>query len=205
MSAIWYKDPAAFFDISTMLQIFPQDDMSYAGKLNSIFRLSIYVTIVMFALTNDKNAVLFAIGVGTMTYILYYMDTTRREEPYNDSMYDANTNATTGAAMDGKKCTFPTKENPFMNVLMNEYNDNPEREKACMINERVNKYVDKYFNDNLYRSIDDIYHKNASDRQFYTMPSTAIPNDQDQFARWLYEIKDKTCKEGNGLKCKYFS
>lgn len=208
MSNIWYQDLTAFFSISTMLQIYPKDDMSYAEKLNALFRLSIYVTLVMFALTNDKNTFLFAISIGFITYILYYIDETRDETEGYGGIDDSSASSSQtgdGAEKRKRRCTFPTKENPFMNVLMNEYEDDPERRQACAMNDKVNKYVDKYFNENLYRSVDDIYHKNSSDRQFYTMPSTVIPNGQDDFARWLYGIKDKTCKEGNGLKCKYFS
>ena len=40
-----------------------------------------------------------------------------------------------------------------------------------------------------------------SSRQFYTNPSTTIPNDQEAFAKWLYYNPEKTCKEGNGLEC----
>ena len=87
---------------------------------------------------------------------------------------------------------------------MNEYAENPKRKKACKINNKVNEYIDQYFNEDLYRSVDDIYNKNASERQYYTMPVTEIPNNQDKFAQWLYGNDEKTCKEGNLLKCKYF-
>ena len=32
-------------------------------------------------------------------------------------------------------------------------------------------------------------------RQFYRMPSNKIPNDQTGFAKWLYQLPNKTCKE----------
>ena len=31
-------------------------------------------------------------------------------------------------------------------------------------------------------------------------PNTTIPNDQESFAKWCYEVP-KTCKEGNGNQC----
>ena len=37
------------------------------------------------------------------------------------------------------------------------------------------------------------------------MPNTTIPNDQIEFAKRLYGIEGKTCKEGNGKKCKYYA
>ncbi len=37
-------------------------------------------------------------------------------------------------------------------------------------------------------------------RNFYSMPSTTVPNDQTGFANWCYKLP-KTCKEGNGVQC----
>ena len=55
-------------------------------------------------------------------------------------------------------------------------------------------------NDSLFRDVNDLFGKNNSQRQFYTVPGNSIPNDQDTFAKWLYATP-KTCKEGNGLQC----
>lgn len=211
MSDIWYRDVVGFLDMGTMLHIFPKDEMSYAEKLNALFRLSLIVSVLMLALTNDANTLLFAVAVACVTSALNYAEESSGEAAGDEAFETKDAQQIVGeeayekAARKAKRCTFPTRENPFMNVLMHEYTERPERRAACDMNRKVNKYVKKYFDENLYRSIDDVYHKNSSDRQFYTMPSTTIPNGQDDFARWLYRIEDKTCKEGNGLRCKYFS
>ena len=41
-----------------------------------------------------------------------------------------------------------------------------------------------------------------SQRQFYTMPNTTIPNAQDDFAKWLY-ANPKTCKEDQEFCLRY--
>lgn len=143
---------------------------------------------------------------GGITFVLYNTEKTEHLELYDSiNLNDNNKDSKQSLKSLKKTCTVPTKQNPFMNVLINEYEENPLRKKACFINKQVGEYVDKYFNEDLYRSVDDIYQKNASERQYYTMPSTEIPNEQDKFAKWLYGIDGKTCKEGNALKCKYFS
>ena len=48
--------------------------------------------------------------------------------------------------------------------------------------------------------INDIYERNFSERQFYTVPATTIPNDRKSYEQWLY-YRDKTCKENNGIQC----
>ena len=97
----------------------------------------------------------------------------------------------------------PSVNNPFMNITLNDYNDNPNREalnKAnSYINTDLNDNVTKKFNYNLYRDADDIYDRVTTQRQFYTMPITTIPNRQDSFSKWLYSTPP-TCKE-NGTSC----
>ena len=89
-----------------------------------------------------------------------------------------------------------------MNVLMNDYVHNPKRPEACNVSKPVvEKKIKQYFENDLYMNIDDVFNKNSSYRQFYTTPSTTIPNDQEGFAKWLYFSEDKTCKEGNTKKC----
>ena len=61
-------------------------------------------------------------------------------------------------------------------------------------------FIKKKFNNNLFHDIEDVYDRKNSQRQFYTMPSTTIPNNRDTFQKWLYKTP-KTCKEGNGNQC----
>lgn len=100
---------------------------------------------------------------------------------------------------EGNVCTPPTDNNPFMNVLVPEYYENPKRPEACQLEgelpgeEGVAKEANEKFEINLYKDVADIWDKNNSQRQFYTMPNTTIPNDQSGFAHWLY---------GNAASCK---
>ena len=203
MSSIWFKDPINFFDINNMLIFLPTTDMVYTEKLNAVMRLVLYICIILYAIQNDVKVFMLVMIVGVIIYILYnveedrekYMNEYKSVDKYDENEYEDRQ----------EECTKPSKENPFMNVMMDEYTKNPQRKKACKMTKQIDNYIDEYFNDGLYKSIDDIYNKNSSERQYYTMPSTEIPNDQDNFARWLYRDEEKTCKEGNLLKCKYFS
>jgi len=111
---------------------------------------------------------------------------------------------------DKKKCVSPTIDNPFMNATMKDFlNVDPvtnrivDRAEACDINDlEVKKQMDSSFNNNLYKDVNDVFGKMNSQRQFYTMPSTTIPNAQDDFAKWLY-LNPKTCKEDQDFCLKY--
>ena len=98
----------------------------------------------------------------------------------------------------------PSLNNPFMNILPDDYIKNPNRESFNKINQYKNPNLDlsieKKCGYNLYSDADDIFNKNTTQRQFYTMPVTTIPNEQTKLANWLYSTPP-TCKEGNGDQC----
>ena len=105
------------------------------------------------------------------------------------------------ALVNGKKnsetCQAPTKHNPFMNVLLTDYVDNPKRPGACSLADvDVERSAEDYFNENLFKDIDEVYGSVHSQRQFISNPSTTIPNPQKEFAEWLYKMPP-TCKEGD--------
>ena len=58
------------------------------------------------------------------------------------------------------------------------------------------------YNSSIFRNIEDVYERENSQRIFYTMPIKTIPNDQTNFANWLYK-SSSTCKE-NTQNCSYY-
>lgn len=196
MEKIWFKDFRGFINESNFLIFFPHQEMSFSAQLNAILRFSIYLSLIVFVIKKD-SAILFApILTAILTYMLYTVETNkqmndRRVLEHMKLREDKHTRAV---------CQPPTLQNPFMNVLISDIKDNPTRAPACKWKGNVKKEAKKYFEHNLYRDVDDIFQKNASDRQWYTTPSTTIPNDANGFAKWLYAT-DHTCKEGNGDAC----
>ena len=98
--------------------------------------------------------------------------------------------------------TPPTARNLFMNVLLEEIKYNPGRPQAAPVNNpEVKQTLDDYFRVQWFSDPTDVFGKNQSQRQFVTMPSTTVPNNQGAFADWLYKIPGKTCKEGGREAC----
>ena len=98
--------------------------------------------------------------------------------------------------------TRPTARNPFMNVLIDEIKFNPTRPAADFASDPNNQVVlDDFFRVQWTSDPTDVFGRTQSQRQFYTMPSTSIPNDQGSFQNWLYLIPGKTCKEGGRDAC----
>jgi hypothetical protein len=102
----------------------------------------------------------------------------------------------------GQKVTFPNSKNPFMNVLVDEIKYNPKRPQAISIMDPlVTIGLDDFFRTQFVNDPTDVFGKTQSQRQFYTNPSTTVPNDQGSYQDWLYKIPGKTCKEGGREAC----
>lgn len=102
----------------------------------------------------------------------------------------------------GDTTTYPSEKNPFMNVLINEIKYNPTRPAAASITEPfVSTNLDLMFKTQFVNDPTDVFGRSQSQRQFYTTPSTTVPNDQDSYQNWLYRIPGKTCKEGGREAC----
>ena len=181
--------------------------MSMIDKLNSMVRLSLYVSIVHYSFFGDSSIFSLVLLTSICTYV-YYKNV---EENYSansksQGFYEVKSDNDTSTGGLDSDCTKPKDNNPFMNVLINEYSENPMRKEACDVDDSKVKSSmdDKYFKD-IYRDIDDAFDRKSSFRNFYTMPNTSIPNNQREFADWLYRSKEKTQKEGNGERNKFFA
>jgi len=98
--------------------------------------------------------------------------------------------------------TAPSAKNPFMNILIDELKYNPSRPPAKDINDPLVKtQLDDFFRIQWVSDPTDVFGRSQSQREFYTMPSTSVPNDQASYQDWLYKIPGKTCKEGGRDAC----
>ena len=93
----------------------------------------------------------------------------------------------------------PSNDNPFMNINLITSNRTQNSAPLSYNKPGLQAEIDEKFNHDLFRDVSSVYGKRNSQRQFYTVPSTTIPNNQTSFAKWLYNT-DATCKE-NTIKC----
>jgi hypothetical protein len=183
---IWFLDPMELIDVDKLTDFYPKNSMTFNEKLNSFMRFSIYFSIGVFLLNNNSKVFYSIFFGGIFTVILYNYKTeifNTTAEPFKEDYRI-------------EKCTTPKVNNPFMNVLVSDYSDNPERQEACDVDNVKTKHeMEKHFNNDLFRSVDEVFDNKYSYRQFYTTPNTTIPNDQEGFAKWLYFTEGKTLKE----------
>lgn len=193
----WLNDATILFRKDRLDEFFPARNMTLVEQLNAIVRFMLYLSVLLAVYNKSTKPLFIFFGALVFTYLIYFFS--------NDKRLD-KTEGFTSIIEDGVEKTViqPTLDNPYMNVLMTDYIDNPNREALSKVNgysnPRLQKDIDEKFNYNLYRDVEDIFDRMSSQRQFYTMPVTTIPSEQGKFANWLYK-SPPTCKEGNGSQC----
>lgn len=195
----WKERPDILWQGDQLTHFFPTKDQSLEDKLNSITRLGIYISIVL--CVYHKSSKYGWIGIATLLFT-YFIYTFRPTKPVDvAATAQADTTVSKIEGLDATEaCTPPTLDNPYMNVTMKDYMNIQDgkivdRPPACDISDpKVKEAADNFFNNDLYKDVNDLFGKMNSQRQFFTMPYTTIPNKQDEFARWLYG-SPPTCKE----------
>ena len=132
---IWFKDPAVLFSPSTWSQFVPTKNMTTAQALNSVVRFSTYFSVILF-LATGVSAYLLAVPVVMATSVgLFTLFP-------DGKVLESFVSKVAKAVNKSKDETMPSAENPFMNPLLTEIGDNPNRPDAAPITRSdVNKAV----------------------------------------------------------------
>ena len=149
--------------------------------------------------TKKRYVLSFIIGMGIFTYLIYFK--------YKESFMNRENNKIMNGSEDmninelNSECRIPTKDNPFMNPLLSDFGSNKSKPACPSYNNKgVQRVTEDFFEEDLYKDINDIFGKENSQRQFFSVPGNSVPNDRDTFMKWCYQTPP-TCKEGNGLQC----
>jgi len=195
----WMNDPLILIRPNKILEFVPNNDMNSNEKMNAMVRLSVYIGLISYFLSNDIRMMYIPVLTVILTIFINYPTYRNIQNFENDIKNDENV----AVDVDGKLCQKPNSTNPFMNVMVTDYADNPNRLPACKLvdgDEKVKEDVERYFDHNLYKDVDDIYNKINSQRQFYTTPNTMVPNDRESFQKWCFGTMN-ACKSGDQEEC----
>jgi hypothetical protein len=195
---IWYNNISGFININNYYEIIPSSSMSLEAKINALVRLFIYIGVIIAFIRVDYTYLFIGIIAALVSIVLY---TYEHKNKLNAEKFLNKQNI---AIVDNKVCQISSIDNPFMNPSLIEYGRNSPKSDigACDVtNLKVSQSIDDNFNAKIFRNVSDIYDRESSQREFYTVPVTTMPSDQKGFAEWLFKTPP-TCKEGNGLECK---
>jgi hypothetical protein len=209
----WFQKFEILFNNNKLNEFYPKSGMKYSEKVNALVRLSIYIGLLASIILRNYLYLYIPILTMLLTYVLFLFrqmdsDVKKTQTGIIEKLSQSiNGGTSLSAAFDAQNelehfsnsatdATYPSQNNPFMNPLPFDDRKRPE----AINPEAVSNKVEKYFNRNLFREIGDIFSKENSQREFYTVPATTYPSHQDDFANWLYKTPP-TCKEGNGNQC----
>lgn len=223
----WSENPNILLNNDFLFELFPVENMSFEQKLNAISRTIILLSLVTFFYT--KSIRILLIGMVSLFFIFMLhksksVDAKEIEQKKNGEGFTDSLSTPSGStpAKELYKTTDmmnvfkkPDSTNPFGNVLVTDYINDPQRKPAPpAFNENVNleiieqakEFVRKSnpdqpdITEKLFKDLGDEYVFEQSLRPFTSNPSTTIPNDQQSFSEFCYGSM-VSCKEGNAFAC----
>lgn len=202
-TSFWYNNPKILIEKKHLFEIFPVKEYDMVRKLNAIMRFSLYYTIIVYLYNRNTNILAIPLIVGLVTYFIFKNNSSiQKEADLNKLKNDVPIPVDVSTQPHNVGCQLPTKDNPFMNTPYFDIAADKEPPKSCTSydNKGVQRKIEKEFDKGLYKNYTDIFGKENSQRQFFSVPYREGVPDQSAFAHWLYRTTD-TCKEGNSLAC----
>lgn len=181
---IWFKEVSQLYRIDRMTEFFPHKSQTQEERLNSIARLGIYSGILLALYKRDYTQLVWSFVILVFTLFIY------KNEEKKEKM----------TPEEKKEKPKPTLNNPFMNPNITDFGVKPSKEPVPDYSQdtkeakKIREEIEDKFNYNLYKSIDDVYDTMHGRRNFYTVPNTDIPSNQEKFLEFLYGDMRKTCK-----------
>ena len=203
MTEFWLENPNILLNKSYITEIWPKDDFDLARKLNAITRIITIMGILGYYLTKSPFIPVSAIVSLIVLVIIFKSKNKIIKEGFPNGI--DNNNSPNLKEILKKEFTMPTQKNPVMNILMNEYTDNPKRKPAAPIynedvHQEMNQKAKSKTDPRLFKNLGDNISFENSMRSFYAMPNTEIPNNQKDFALFCYGNMP-SCKDGDDLQC----
>lgn len=181
-SSFWFEDLGALTVDATA--IVPMPDMTLAQKLNAVTRFALYFSAIMVLVKQNLQHAYVFIFVALCTVAIYYND--RARESYDEDL-QRRLNVARDPRVHSRVSYRATRDNPFGNVSLRDLEEFPTRPAARNIRDpEAAGQVRRLFAEGVPSDDADVYGSRGSERQFYTMPVTQVPNDQETYAKWLY-------------------
>jgi hypothetical protein len=205
--AFWSENPNILLDTRYALEFFPTENMSFNQKLNAVTRIVLMLTVISYLVTKKMNIIMVSVVSIVCIYLMYYSHKGAKNEGFdNDANGLVKPYNRHGPLVDIKpelESTFQqsTPSNPLSNVLISDYDYNPNRKPAqpsytengnqTILDETIKTIQSMHpgqpnIDKKLFQDVTDNLELEQSMRQFYSTANTTIPNDQTSFAEFCY-------------------
>ena len=221
----WGEDPNVLFHQKHVFEFFPVESMTYEQKLNAITRTVLVLSIIGLVISKSvRILIIILITFGAIFLLNYYhnkeKDKLKNKEKFanlKEGFENPGLEVLEKKSVEIPEHIFqePDSSNPFGNVLVSDYDYNPDRKPAPPafnknVNEKILTQAKQFVSDanpdqpeiaeKLFSDLGSNMQFEQSMRQFTSNPNTTIPNDQCAFADFCYGSMI-SCKEGNEFAC----
>ena len=176
------------------------NNVNYYTNIKHFYREYIFVFIVIFlaciVFANSWSTVTFVMIIVVLVYtiiciinyIVAKVNVTKNIPEIIKEHFDINQRTPIYIDKYNCVCQAPSADNPFMNVLVSDWDDNPYRPKACnptdpVIEQRINEF---FYSNPAFINPHDIYQTHNDQHQWYTQPATTIPYDREGWMNDAY-------------------
>ena len=165
MEDIWFKNPLILYN--KYWEVLPIN-RSINEKINNLTRLLVYIIIFCLLFTKDPSYIIIAISMLIIINIFGII--------YKEEAFDIKNQVESGYITSDNDY----KVGPVYNITFDDY---------IKVNngENINDIMKKKEKDPEYKIISEQFTTDKLNRSFYQMPIQTIPNDQYNFANWLYK------------------
>ena len=183
-------DPREIFQTKELLNFWPTATQTARERVAATTRFILYATCIIYIINRDVRV--FALGILAIA-ILYYLWTMNMIS--DGKMRPSSTDGRVPGPLRGE-VTLPTFDNSMGNVLLSDYVDNPDRPAAAWYPSMRAEVQ------NTWSKIHPFERQRDAERNFYTMPSSTIPNDQAAFAYGAFgKPFAPKCHDQGGAAC----
>lgn len=228
----WTEDPNILVKPAYIMEFFPVSDMTFNQSLNAITRTVVVMTVITYLFTRNTRILSIALMTILAVFLRYYATPKKQCERKSKKLEGFSNDKYVLDPVDRHKKLFsyqgpivdvegdfdatfdkPTPDNPLSNVLMSDYDYNPNKKPAPpSFTKSGNDVIAQNTKDmvqdlnpgqpniekKLYNDINTNMELEQSLRQFYSTANTTIPNNQAGFAEFCYGDMISG-KEGNAI------
>lgn len=185
---IWSSDIYILFRPDKLKEFWPSKYHSYYERINAVTRFVIYCSVLLTIFKQDPIYIMTGI---IMIVLMGFFSKDQKNHKRENVAKISNPDY---AEKIESKCQDPTPDNPFANPLVM---GNVYKSPACPSNDAKDKINDAFF-DNFIQNPYDFYNRKHSQREFYSVANTIVPNDQAGFAEWCWG-NSKICKQNPSI------
>ena len=185
----WINDPGIIYKNINFNLL---SESTYNAKLNILTRFIIIVSILLYLLDNNNNLYIILGLICIICIIL--INKMCKKETFNELQKETFNEL----QKEYKNSQLPLREsdyfnstnninNPLKNINITKYGEKPKFSDSSKSTD-----LNKYINNKFFQTTEQ-YLFDTNCRQYHTMPNNKLPNEQGNFANWLYGTTDN-CK-----------